>query len=445
MIFDIASSLLEISLGTSIIILVILILTPLLDKKFTAKWKCWIWAILALRLILPINTNFLHEYISFSVPEVNIHHEAQSVDVQSMDNFQVESETLMKNKEPSAYYSSMTSKEILFIAWLVGALLFMSYQSLGNYSFRKQVLRWSRPVNNKQIIEQLQEVLHQMQIKRTIHVLVSEKVSSPMMIGLFKPILLFPCESYSKFQLHFIIKHELIHYKRHDIWFKLLLLIANSMHWINPVVYVMRKKANKDIELCCDEEVVKGYSFDYRKEYSNTIIASISLQYRHQTALSTYFNQGANTIKDRLKGVLDMRIKRKGIITFAVIFISILVVSGSLVFNRTKQSEAKDIYTRTEKDAEGIDDVTDAVLCNDIAFIEKVMEEGNIDLNTKDSEGKYPLEITLIMENCDMAKLLLEAGADPYKVTSDGKTIYDVVMKSDSEYYKNIFMEYQKQ
>lgn len=445
MYFDIAYSILEISLGTSIVIFVLLLLSPWVDKKYAAKWKCFIWLILALRLIVPINTNFLKEYVSFTVPEVNIHHEVQLVDVQTMDNLKVKSDTFLDNTEVSSYDRSMISKEFLFLTCLVGMLLFMSYQFLANCSFRKQVLRWSRPVNNKKIVEQLQEVLDQMQIKRTIRVFVSEKISSPMMIGLFKPILLFPCESYSESELHFIIKHELIHYKRHDIWFKLLLLIVNGIHWFNPLVYVMRQKASKDIELCCDEEVVKGYSFEYRKAYSDTIIASISLQHRHRTALSTYFNQGAKTMKERLKGVLDMRIKRKGIITLGVMIICILVVSGSVVLNRTKQSEAEDMYKGTEKDAESIDAITNAVLSNDIAFIEKVIEEGNIDLNTKNSEGEYPLAITLIMENCDMAKLLLEAGADPYKDLSDGKTIYDVVMKSDSKYYKSIFKAYQKE
>lgn len=91
-----------------------------------------------------------------------------------------------------------------------------------------------------------------------------------------------------------------------------------------------------------------------------------------------------------------------------------------------------------------IDKFTEAVLCNDIEYVKKTIISDTIDINGKDSNEEYPIEIILIMENCEMAKILLEAGADPYVETSEGKSVYDIVMSNHSKYMKSIFEEYSK-
>ncbi len=89
-----------------------------------------------------------------------------------------------------------------------------------------------------------------------------------------------------------------------------------------------------------------------------------------------------------------------------------------------------------------IDQLTRAVLENDIQLVNEIIKDSSVDINEVDSEGKYPIEMVLVMDNCDMAKILLEAKADPYVTTSNGKSVYDIVMESGSKYLKEIFMEY---
>ncbi|GAA0180095.1 hypothetical protein SH2C18_28470 [Clostridium sediminicola] len=440
---NIAISVFKISLGTSIVILMFFLLTPIINRRYNAKWKCWIWLIISIRLLLPIDTNFLESHIGINISKIDTkvdkyinlpitNHGADSV---------IESTIVTENKEELPNDKGITYTEIMYFIWIAGVSITLIYHTIGYITFRKQVLRWSIPVKNKLITEEFEKAVYQMRIKGNIKVLVSDKISSPMMIGFLKPILLFPCEGYKRSDLRFIIKHELIHYKRHHIWFKLLLLIANSVHWFNPLVYLVRREANKNIEFCCDNEVVKGYSFNDRRAYSNTIINGVSLHDMKKTVLSTYFSQSSKMLKERLKEVLNMKMKRRGIVTFVIITICILIGGESIAFNNQKQEKKQIIL---ENYSYNIDDVTNAVLSNDISFVEKVIKEGNIDLSTKDSKGEYPLEVTMYMTNCDMAKLLLKAGADPYKFTNNGKSIYDIVMDNDSEYYKNIFKEYKK-
>jgi len=91
-----------------------------------------------------------------------------------------------------------------------------------------------------------------------------------------------------------------------------------------------------------------------------------------------------------------------------------------------------------------IDQLTKAVLENNINLVNRIIDSKSVDINGKDSEDKYPIEIVLVMNNCDMAKILLGAGADPYVITADGESVYAIVMKGDSNYLKEIFIKYGK-
>lgn len=84
--------------------------------------------------------------------------------------------------------------------------------------------------------------------------------NAPFLMGVWHPCLIIPKEKYTDRDLYYIIKHEFIHWKKNDILFKFLLLVANSLHWFNPLVWFMNKQANMDIEMACDEEVMKEAS-----------------------------------------------------------------------------------------------------------------------------------------------------------------------------------------
>ena len=69
-----------------------------------------------------------------------------------------------------------------------------------------------------------------------------------MILGLFRPVLILPQMELSQQQLAFIFRHELAHYKRRDLWIKWMFLLVQSVHWFNPLVHILAKKANLDLE-----------------------------------------------------------------------------------------------------------------------------------------------------------------------------------------------------
>lgn len=131
-----------------------------------------------------------------------------------------------------------------------------------------------------------------------------------------------------------------------------------------------------------------------------------------------------------------------------VIIVSIVVILVALLFylgNGSLFAKDKVVEDIEEKDFNfTIDQLTSAVLENDIGLVNQIIESDSLDINEKDSQGQYPIEMVLVMGNCDMAKILLEAGADPYVITSNEKSVYDMVMEEDNESLKEIFSQYSK-
>ena len=70
-----------------------------------------------------------------------------------------------------------------------------------------------------------------------------------------------------------IFRHELIHWRRKDLWYKLLLLAARSIHWFNPLVWRMAKRAERDLEISCDSMAVQGRDAAYRKAQRRSILS----------------------------------------------------------------------------------------------------------------------------------------------------------------------------
>lgn len=143
-----------------------------------------------------------------------------------------------------------------------------------------------------------------------------------MIAGFLKPVLALPPERYGEEELYFILKHELIHFKRRDVWFKLLLMLANAVHWFNPLIWLMHREAVVDMELACDERVVQGKGYRIRKAYTETLLSTLHGRKTAGTTLSTQFYGGKMIMKKRFRNILKMSKKKNGILALTgVIFL----------------------------------------------------------------------------------------------------------------------------
>ncbi len=105
-----------------------------------------------------------------------------------------------------------------------------------------------------------------------IRLLASPLAQSPMLVGFFRPTILLPSEHLPDGDARFILAHELTHFRRKDLWKKLLFLMVRCAHWFNPIVYLLNRDFSRWLETSCDEYVVSSLDRDQRKEYGRLLI-----------------------------------------------------------------------------------------------------------------------------------------------------------------------------
>lgn len=342
MITNLFLSIFAISISTSLIIIFLLALTPFLNKRYAIKWKYLMWVIIAVRLIIPFN-------MDISVPKIVIDVPAQitaSIDtvndtvnendagvMPSMETIAIDADNgnVIKALPRTEHLPKKLSLlDIASFLWLMGCLLFLSVHIFSFLHYKRRIIKKGTVVEEDDIIQQAFKLSKELQIKPAIRILRYEDAGSPLVIGFLKPVLVLPDCHYSKEELFFVLKHELIHIKRHDIYFKFLFVVANAVHWFNPFIYIMQKEAVVDMELSCDEEVIRQTAYAVRKAYLETLFSAFHKQHKKKTILTTQFYGGMKIMKRRFKNILATSPKKSGLL-LCVCAVFITLFSGMLV------------------------------------------------------------------------------------------------------------------
>ncbi len=327
----------EISATTSVLILLLKILSRFLNKRYFAKWKNILWLLIAIRLLIPYNISLSNALVEVQVPKTSSITQVWKQNV--TENIQVVEKDLIgqdaediNNTSKISNKTKISGNKLVVIIWILGCLLFLSHQFVRHQVFKRKVMRWSRLCKDTWMIELEKQLVVKMGAGKVPPIRICEETISPSIMGMFHPVLLLPNNEYSVKELTFILRHELVHYKRCDIWYKLFILIVNSIHWFNPFVWLMRHESNVDLELSCDDEVINGTAIEERKAYSETIFACIHQQKERRSALTTYFFGGTKTLKERFENILSLRKKRNGSILVIVLMVIIFGIGSFIVF-----------------------------------------------------------------------------------------------------------------
>lgn len=317
-------NLLKTSLLGSLAILAMLVLKPLWRERYRAKTRCWLWLALAVFLLLPIDFSVKNAPVQAAPPkDYTLFVGTDKTAIQSTDNLfgdmaeksgqspaQVRDTIIQRPvtnpEQKTTRYIPVTT--ILFYGYLAGAAAFLLYQGLSYAHFRRTVRRWKRDVARADYAAMLSDTARDLGVSAP-EMIVCEAISTPAVTGLLRPRLLLPHEHYDVQELRYILRHELCHLKRRDMLFKLVLLAANAMHWFNPVVYLMLRQADEDIELACDSAATDGLELPERAAYSRTLLAAVQSSVRALPA-TTCFGGTVERLKRRITNVLGTQKKR---------------------------------------------------------------------------------------------------------------------------------------
>lgn len=317
-------NLLKTSLLGSLAILAMLVLKPLWRERYRAKTRCWLWLALAAFLLLPVDFSMKNAPVQAAPPkDYTLFVGTDKTAIQSTDNLfgdmaeksgqspaQVRDTIIQRPvtnpEQKTTRYIPVTT--ILFYGYLAGAAAFLLYQGVSYALFRRTVRRWKRDVARADYAAMLSDTARDLGVSAP-EMIVCEAISTPAVTGLLRPRLLLPHERYDVQELRYILRHELCHLKRRDMLLKLVLLAANAMHWFNPVVYLMLRQADEDIELACDSAATDGLELPERAAYSRTLLAAVQSSVRALPA-TTCFGGTVERLKRRITNVLGAQKKR---------------------------------------------------------------------------------------------------------------------------------------
>lgn len=252
----------SLSISGTILIFILMIMRVLLKEKVSKTWQYYIWIIVIVRLLLPWTPD-VHLFGTISEVNDNTIIQSEIVDYDKSEklNLAIYSENT-EHSQTKTYTENIASiilKNIWFIWLLVAAMLFIRkitiYQSFVNY-----IKVGREEISDIKQWEHLGNLLEQKHIVTPVSIYKNELISSPLLIGFFKPCIMLPNEKLSDSEFECTILHELVHYKRKDMFYKWLVQITICIHWFNPIVYIMGKEINRICELSCDEEVIKEFN-----------------------------------------------------------------------------------------------------------------------------------------------------------------------------------------
>ena len=349
-------TLLSTGMVMSIIMLSLAIIFKAKSDIFSAKTRYTIWIIILVGLLIPFRPKIIsplfildNPFVSGSVTQeqgtidltthdlsANLQTDVNTID--NVSNIQRE-EKIQLSEKPRRDIFSLLGKFAIVI-WLAGAIFVFSKYMIEYAKFCKYLKRWSMPVEDEETIRIFKLTKLKLDIEnKDIGLIRSKYVSTPMLTGLIRPVVVIPEKEIEKTDMKLIIEHELTHYKHKDLYVNLLSILVLCLHWFNPIVYYCIPVIQGDGELYCDETVLKNKNMNYRKTYGKMIINMIPTISSKQVALSTCFYSKKLSVKRRLINIMKNNSKMKKISTLSIATIlGATILSGSFMSFATNNS-----------------------------------------------------------------------------------------------------------
>lgn len=298
-----------VSLTTSFVLLPLLLFSGKIGRRYRAKSCYLLWLLLALRLLIPVEVPLPQAPVTveLSAAVLEVPERPQSADV-TLSTVPVQPQTA------AAPELSLSLPQTAALVWLVGAVVVLCFQRKCYHAARKGLLKGAEEREDDQFL--LTQLGSCLPVLRT-------DVGTPMTLGLLRPVVLLPRQTAEE-DLTMMLRHELCHVRRGDLWYKLLFLLCAALHWFNPLVWHLARVAGETVELCCDEDVVAGQDAQFCRRYGQVLLHSAAMS--TQVVLTTSF--GSGDLKGRLMNLFVTKKKGAALVCAAT---CAALMMGSLV------------------------------------------------------------------------------------------------------------------
>ena len=265
------------SLGGGVLALVLMGVARVTRARYAAKWRCVIWALLCLRLIilLPLVPQ-VQAPVQMTVPQMGRPVAVSAAPSVTPD----EGTTSPLRPDGKEEAPALTISHMVGGVWLLGMCGVLVWSGVSHMRLRRYLRRWATVETREEVCCRYAEQAQRLNLKRVPKLLACPGLEVPMLTGLVAPALMLPQVASPENGLDYALLHELIHYRRRDIWLKALVMLTVSVHWFNPVMWLMVRQVDRDIELACDEMALTVLPEEERLAYGETILQAAARVHR---------------------------------------------------------------------------------------------------------------------------------------------------------------------
>ena len=353
------------SVYSSVVGITIILIKKLLKNKINAKWGYLIWLVLIIKFIIPFGPqsdislfnklNIKNEYTNnLNVEDVNYQSQKNNNYTQynkvnndkNIENSKLDNENniILKN------VSKVSFEDIVPIIGLIGALNIAAIFITSHYLLHKRI-KSNNILSDNNINEILNSCKERLNIRKDLKVVLNNFIKTPSLVGIINPKILIPksMSDLSDKELEYILLHELSHYKRKDIIVNYLLLIIQTIHWFNPIVWYCFRIIKEDMELATDEKVLLILEDNEHNDYGKAILAVLErIKYSGFTPGIIGMIDDKKGVEKRIKNIKGMKFLKgkKGL--FTLVGISIVSVLSILLLTSSNTTLADDNLTQLQ-------------------------------------------------------------------------------------------------
>lgn len=298
------------AVGTAVI-LILLLMKPVTEKRLGAVWQYYIWILAIVVMICPIRIK-----TPFEVSDKTAERIYEVTEIAKKTQIVKISPVLADDAEINRLSAADMAAQI----WFAVTLIITAYKIFCHYIFKISVRR-------KSVLESK---------TGRISIYRNDEFSSPFLMGIIKPMLIIPSDLSGTEELEHVLMHERMHYKRFDILYKWAVVFVKSIHWFNPFVYVLSKEIDNECEISCDAMITGKMSEEEKKSYMNTILLLMESKTRKIVPFTSMANN-RRIIKKRFKVIKKSAVTKLHIkiiaVSAAMVLALVCVVAGAFVIS----------------------------------------------------------------------------------------------------------------
>ena len=347
---------LSMSFSGSLLILLLIAGKRFLKDKISRQWQYYIWLVVILRLLLPFGpeTSLMgksYQTINQAVIQaVALPQQQNSANISEGVNASaigLEPNNEMMDSPTEDLITAHPLQDIasllinhIWLIWLAVALGMLIRKVTIYQGFIRYINAGMTPVSEIEILDRLSVIAEMIGVKKPIELCINPLISSPFMIGFFRPCIVLPSADITDKNFQYIILHELTHYKRRDMFYKWLVQITVCLHWFNPIVYLMGREITKACEFSCDEAVLTKMGYNHAQDYGKTLLDAMAAVGKYKESLGAVtLSENKQLLKERLGAIMNLKKRTKAIklltglltlcITFGASFVGVYSVAAA--------------------------------------------------------------------------------------------------------------------